>query len=203
MGTLATSADFKVDNTILSWIPVLKGPSNYPIWSACIKSTLQSLSVWGFINGFIIHDATATGDQTKWITINKRVCGIIANILNDSLLYNVSYDYASTATGALSHPSIAKAIWNKMAMLFSSQGLSGQFHLFYQALGSEIHTCSANKDINQIKSFFEQMTSTGLDLPDSFHAMFILTCLPHDFFSFCSIVSQTVAPNNFTVNTIT
>ena len=61
-----------------------------------------------------------------------------------------------------------------MAMLFNSQGLSEQFHLFNQALGSEIHTHSANKDINQINSFFEQMTSTGLDLPDSFHTMFLL-----------------------------
>ena len=47
------------------------------------------------------------------------------------------------------------------------------------------------------------MTSTGLDLLDSVHAIFLLTCLPHDFFSFCSTVSQTIAPNDFTVNTIT
>ena len=200
MATLATFADFKVDNTILGQIPILNGSSNYPIWSACIQSTLQSLSVWGFIDGSIIHDTTATGDQTKWITIDKRVCGIIANTLNDSLFHNVSYEYASTATGALSHPSIAKAIWDKMAMLFSSRGLSEQFHLFHQALGSEIHTHSANEDINQINLFFEQMTSAGLDLPDSFCTMFLFTCFPHDFFSFCSTVSQTVAPNNCTVD---
>ena len=60
----------------------------------------------------------------------------------------MSYDYVSTATGALSHPSVAKAIWDKMAMLFGSQGLSGQFHLFHQALGLEICTHSANEDIN-------------------------------------------------------
>ena len=203
MATLATSTNFKVNNTILSQISVLKGPSNYPIWSARIQSTLKSLSVWGFIDGSITHDAIATGDQTKWITIDKRVFGIIANILNDSLLHNVSYDYASIATGAPSHPSIAKAIWDKMATLFSSQGLSGLFHLFHQALGLEICTCFANKDINQINSFFEQMTSTGLDLPDSFHTMFLLTCLPYDFFSFCSTISQTVASNDFTVDTIT
>ena len=179
-----------------------RGPSNYPIWSAHIQSTLQSLSVWGFINGSITHDATATEDQTKWITIDKRVCGIIANILNDSLLHNVSYDYVSTATGASSHPSVAKAIWDKMAMLFSSWGLSGQFHLFHQALCLEIHTHSANEDINQIKSFFEQMTTIGLDLSDFFHAIFLLICLPHDFFSFCLTVSQTIAPNDFTVDTI-
>ena len=148
MAILATSADFKVDNTILSQIPIFKGPSNYSIWSARIQSTLQSLSVWGFINGSIIHDTTATRDQTKWITINKRVCGIIANTLNESLLHNVSYDYAFTTTRAPSHPSIAKAIWDKMTMLFNSQGLSGWFHLFHQALGLEIHTYSANKDIN-------------------------------------------------------
>ena len=202
MATLATSADFKVDNTILSQIPVLKRSSNYPIWSVHIQSTLQSLSVCKFINGSITHDAIATGDQTKWITINERVCGIIANTLNNSLLHNVSYDYASTATGASSHPSVAKAIWDKMATLFSFQGLSGQY-LFHQALGLEICTCSANEDINQINLFFEQMTSAGLDLPDFFHTMFLLTCLLYDLFSFCSTVSQTVAPNDFTVNTIT
>ena len=168
MPTLGTSADFKVNNTILSWIPILKGPSNYPIWSACIQSTLQSLSVWEFINGSIIHDAIATEDQIKWITINKRVCDIIANTLNDSLLHNVSYEHASTATGASFHPSVTKAIWDKMAMLFDSQGLSGQFYLFHQALSSEICTCSANEDIRWINSFFKQMTSTELDLPTPF-----------------------------------
>ena len=40
MAILATSANFKVDNTILSWISVLKGPSNYLILFACIQSTL-------------------------------------------------------------------------------------------------------------------------------------------------------------------
>ena len=90
-----------------------------------------------------------------------------------------------------------------MATLFSFQGLSGQFHLFHQALGLEIHTHSTNKDINQTNLFFEQMTSAGLDLLDSFHAMFFLTHLPHDFFSFCSTVSQTIASNNFIVDTIT
>ena len=84
-------------------------------------------------------------------------------------------------------------------MLFGSWGLSGLFHLFHQALVLEIHTCFANEDINQINSFFEQMTSAGLDLPDSFCAMFLLTHLPNDFFSFCSTVSQTIASNDFTV----
>ena len=46
------------------------------------------------------------------------------------------------------------------------------------------------------------MTNVELDLPDFFCAMFLFTHLPHNFFSFCSIVSQTVAPNDFTVNTI-
>ena len=80
------------------------------------------------------------------------------------------YDYAATATRAPTYPSVAKAIWDRMAILSSFQGLSGLFYLFHQALGLEIYTCSANEDINQINSFFEQMTSTGLDLPDSFHA---------------------------------
>ena len=47
------------------------------------------------------------------------------------------------------------------------------------------------------------MTQAGLNLPQSFRAMIILTLLPNDFFILSSTITQTVEETNFTVDTIT
>ena len=46
------------------------------------------------------------------------------------------------------------------------------------------------------------MTQAGLNLPQSFRAMIILTLLPDDFFTLSSTIIQTVEETNFTVDTI-
>ena len=74
---LDVAADFKPDNTIIAYVPILKGPTNFPIWSIHMQSILQSLSVWGFIHSICTFVNTIQGNQEKWKVIDKRVCGII------------------------------------------------------------------------------------------------------------------------------
>ena len=47
------------------------------------------------------------------------------------------------------------------------------------------------------------MTQAGLNLPQSFRVMIILTLLPDNFFTLSSTITQTVEEINFTVDTIT
>ena len=47
------------------------------------------------------------------------------------------------------------------------------------------------------------MTQAGLNLPESFCAMIILTLLPDNFFTLSSTITHTVKEVNFTVDTIT
>ena len=70
---LDVASDFKPDNTIIACVPILKGPTNFPIWSICMQSVLQSLSMWRFIDSTHTFVNTTQGDQEKWKVIDKRV----------------------------------------------------------------------------------------------------------------------------------
>ena len=98
---------------------------------------------------------------------------------------------------------MSKALWEKLKSLFGTTGLAGQFNLFHKALCTRIHPRSTNEDISNVVQLFGQMTQAGLNLPESFHAMIILTLLPNDFFTLSSTITQTVEEVNFTVDTIT
>ena len=127
------------------------------------------------------------------------MCGIIANTLTDTLVHNVSYEYADPAVCI----SVSKTVWDRMTMLFASQGLAGQFHMFHQAQCVTVRPQTASEDINHLTNLFDQIAVTGLTLPESFKAMFILERLPTEFYNFCSTVALTTELTQFTVNTIT
>ena len=61
----------------------------------------------------------------------------------------------------------------------------------------------ASEDMAKIASLFEDMCSTGLNLQEDFKAMLLLTCLPDDYFQFCSTLVQTVAEPDFACDLIT
>ena len=127
------------------------------------------------------------------------VLGFIAGTISNSLTIHVNYDWKDQTIC----PSVSKALWEKFKFLFRTTGLAGQINLFHKALHTWIHPQSANEDISNVVQLFEQMTQAGLNLPQSFRAMIILTLLPNDFFTLSSTITQTVEETNFTVDTIT
>ena len=66
-----------------------------------------------------------------------------------------------------------------------------------------IRTKHATEDMAKITFLFEDMCSTGLNLPEDFKAMLLLTRLPDDYFQFCSTLVQTVTEPDFTCDLIT
>ena len=161
---------------------------------------LQAYLVFEFVDGSLLYTAiTSTANQQKWKMLDHQVLGFIASTISNSLTTHVNYDWEDQATC----PSMSKALWEKLKSLFGTTGLAGQFNLFHKALHIQIHPHSANKDINNIVQLFEQMTQAGLNLPQSFRAMIILTLLPNNFFTLSSTITQTVEETNFRVDTIT
>ena len=142
---------------------------------------------------------TGTADQQKWKMLDCQVLGFIVGTISDSLTTHVNYDWEDQATCS----SVSKALWEKLKYLFRTTGLAGQFNLFHKALHTQIHPCSANKHISNDVQLFEQMTQAGLNLPQSFRAMIILTLLLDNFFILSSTITQTVEETNFTVDTTT
>ena len=200
MATLPTSTELKIDSTIMQCIPVLKEQSNYSIWKTHVQSTLQAYLIFEFVDCSLLYTAmTGVDDQQKWKMLDHHVLDFIAGTISDSLTTHVNYDWEDQATC----PSVSKTLWEKLKSLFGTTGLARQFYLFYKGLCTQIHPHSTNEDISNIVQLFEQMTQAGLNLPQSFRVMIILTLLPDDFFTLSSTITQTVEETNFTVDTIT
>ena len=141
---------------------------------------------------------TIQGNQEKWKVVDKRVCGIIANTLTDALVHNVSYEYADPTVNT----SVSKNVWDRMTLLFTSHGLAGQFHMFYQAQCVTVRPQTASEDINCLTNLFNQIAAVGLTLPELFKAMFILEQLPTEFYNFCSTMALITELAQFMVDTI-
>ena len=62
---------------------------------------------------------------------------------------------------------------------------------------------TASEDIKCLTNLFDQIAATGLTLPESFKAMFILEQLPTEFYNFCPTVALTTELAQFMVDTIT
>jgi len=200
---LPTSSKLKFESSIISRIPVLTGTKNYPQWSIRVTSTLQTYSVMGIVDGTVTYTGLATAppenaDQQKWKLLDKRLCGFIAVTISDNLQSHVHFDWADATC-----PSLAKALWDQLFRMFGMSGLSGKFNLFHKATRANVRTKHAAEDLNILLSLFEQMTKAGLNLPEFFKAMFVLTRLPDDFFTMSSTLVQTTAEADFTVELVT
>ena len=61
---------------------------------------------------------------------------------------------------------------------------------------------TANENISALIQLFDQLCQAGLDLPQSFRAMILLSHLPDDMFTLASTITQTIAIANFDLETI-
>ena len=121
-----TTSEIKIDSQILSHIPVLVGQSNYSIWHVKIRNTLSAYRVWEIIEGTLIYASTIVADQEKWKLLDRRMLGLIASTLDDSLINHVIYMWApSVGTATPTFPSVAKALMDKLHALFRITGLAG------------------------------------------------------------------------------
>ena len=197
---LPTSTELKIDSTTMSHIPELVGQSNYPIWSTQVCSVLQAYSMFEFIDGTLIHNGLQdTDDHNKWKMLDRCVLGLMAGTVNNSLTSHVDFEWADQQN----YPSVVKAFWEKLLALFGKAGVQGQFFLFHKSTQTHIHSCQATEDISSIIQLFDQLTQSGLNLSNSFHAMLILTQLPDDLFGLASIIMQTLKDSDFNTDNVT
>jgi len=164
----------------------------------------------GIVDGTVTYTGLATAptaqvpippentNQQKWKLLDKWLCGFIAVTINDNLQSHVHFNWADATC-----PFLVKVLWDKLCSMFGMLGLLGKFNLFHKATRANVHTKHAAEDLNILLSLFEQMTKAGLNLPEFFKAMFVLTRLPNDFFTMSLTLVQTTAEADFTVELVT
>ena len=129
--------------------------------------------------------------------------GLIASTLDDSLINHVTYTWVPpVGTTPPTFPSVAKALMDKLHSLFGTTGLAGQFLLFHRVMRNRVHPRTANENISSLIQLFDQLCQAGLDLPQSFRAMILLSHLPDNMFTLASTITQTVAIANFDLKTV-
>ena len=198
-----TTSEIKIDSQILSCIPILIGQSNYSIWHVKIRNTLSAYGVWEIVEGTNTYATTIAADQEKWKLLDRCVLGLIASTLDDSLINHVFYMWAPLVGAATpTFPSVAKALMDKLHVPFGITGLTGQFLLFHRAMWIRVKPQTANENISALIQLFNQLCQAGLDLPQSFCAMILLSHLPDNMFTLTSTITQTVTPANFDLETV-
>ena len=129
--------------------------------------------------------------------------GLIASTLDDFLINHVTYTWIPpVSTAAPTFPSVAKALMDKLHLLFGTTSLAGQFLLFQRVMQNWVHPRTANENISSLIQLFDQLHQAGLDLPQSFCAMILLSHLPDNMFTLASTITQTVAVANFNLETV-
>ena len=185
-----TTSEIKINGQILSRIPVLVGQSNYSIWHMKIRNTLSAYGVWEIVEGTNTYATTIAADQDKWKLLDRRVLGLIASTLHDSLINHVTYTWAPpVGTAPSTFPSVEEAFMDKLHMLFGTTGLTGQFLLFHKVMRNRVKPQTANENISSLIQLFDQLRQAGLDLPQSFDAMILLSHLPNDMFTLASTIT--------------
>ena len=91
---------------------------------------------------------------------------------------------------------------DKLHALFGTTDLAGQFLLFHKGMWIRVKPQTANENMSALMQLLNQMKQAGLDLPESFHAMILLSHLPDDMFNLTSTITQTVAVPSFNMETI-
>ena len=198
-----TTSEIKIDGQILSCIPVLVRQSNHSIWHVKIRNTLSTYGVWEIIEGTNTYATTIVADQEKWKLLDRCMLGLIASTLDDSLINHISYTWTPlVGTAPPTFPSVAKALMDKLHMLFGTTGLTGQFLLFHKVMRNWVKSQTANENISSLILLFGQLHQAGLDLSQSFCAMILLSHFPNDMFTLASTITQTVAIANFDLETV-
>ena len=102
--------------------------------------------------------------------------------------------------GNVTHPSMARDLWQELQRLFAPSGTTGQYDAFIEGVNYCIHE---NKDIpgqiNNLVNTFHKMSIAGLTLPENLKAMILLNSLPHSYKTVISIIVQTTTTINFTM----
>ena len=73
---------------------------------------------------------------------------------------------------------------------------------FHRAMWVWIKPQTANENISALIQLFNQLRQAGLNLPQSFRTMILLSHLPNNMFTLASTIAQTVAIANFNLETV-
>ena len=119
---------FNINSVIQSYTAILTGISNYSQWSRQVCSLLTMAGWWCIVDGTSTHAAQADGaTQATWISNDQQAQAMIAIFIHASLQHYQKEAYVPV--GNVTHPFMARDLWQELQRLFTPIGTTGQYDI--------------------------------------------------------------------------
>ena len=190
-----------MSSSLTTLVPVLSGP-NYQAWSVAMKSFLMSQGQWHVLSRPCPRDITLdsrgialTGDQVpsdEDITVNKEKIEDWEDD-NQKAVGNIMLRLAPQIQGNLTSEAMdgAGLLWSHLEKQYGKPGIIATYLEFKSAMDIKI---SDNEDptitIDKMTAHFARCNASGLEVPDYFQAMLIMTKLPSSFDGLAQLFCQ-------------
>ena len=190
---------FNINSAIQSRTAILTDISNYSQWSRQVRSLLTMAGWWSIVDGTSLHAAQPdAATQATWISHDQQAQAMIAIFIHADLQHYQKEAYVPI--GNVTHPSMARDLWQELQKLFAPTGATGQYDAFIEGDNFHIHESKdIPSQINNLVNTFHKMSIAGLTLSENLKAMILLNSLPNSYKSVVSTIVQTTTTANFTM----
>jgi hypothetical protein len=155
---------------------MLDGP-NWQAWSVKMQAYLTSVDLWLITNGSITHPTAAGEEQSRWDISDSRAIGMITLTLKDHVhrrLYAIISAAVANATDR--H---ASTWWTTLRMEYGTISPTQVYDLLKSSLNFHIDGSKhPHPQLDVLENIHADLTTNGVELPDFFRSMMLLTCLP-------------------------
>ena len=190
-----------MSSSLTSLVPVLSGP-NYQVWSVAMRSFLMSQGQWHVLSRKCPDDITVdskgntiTGENAPsdeeivankeriedWEDDNQKAVGNIMLRLAPQIQGNLTSDIMDSAG----------SLWDHLEKQYGKPGIIATYLKFKSAMDIKI---SDQEDptvaIDKMTAHFARCNASGLEVPDYFQAMLIMTKLPASFDGLAQLFCQ-------------
>ena len=181
-----------MSSSLTTLVPVLSGP-NYQVWSVAMKSFLMSQGQWRVLSRKCLADitidsrgVTITGENApsdEDVAANKEKIEDWEDN-NQKAVGNIMLRLAPQIQGNLTPETMdgAGLLWDHLEKQYGKPGIIATYLEFKAAMDVKI---TDNEDptitIDKMTAHFARCNASGLEVPDYFQAMLIMTKLPSSF----------------------
>ncbi|MCO5547064.1 hypothetical protein L7F22_000505 [Adiantum nelumboides] len=107
-----------------------------------------------------------------------------------TLVENIYFNVAEETT--------SYGVWQKLCGMYEKQSAASQIYWLKKLVEKMNEGTAMSNHLNEFHTIFSQLTAQEIVFPNSVKAMFLLITLPDSWDTFCTVLSNSVAPEGLT-----
>ena len=142
-----------------------------------MQAYLASVDLWLITNGAITRSAAAGEEQSRWNISNSQAIGMITLMLKDHIHQRLFTIISVAVPAATDHH--ASTWWTTLQMEYGTISPTQVYDLLKSSLNFCIDGSKhPHLQLDVLENIHVDLTTNGVELPDFFRSIMLLTCLP-------------------------